>query len=358
MRDTAVAADVKSHLRLLRIASFASSLSTVLFVELASTLPLFDSSPRVVLPLDATRSLLKSLASPLLRWDAFHFAHIARSGYVYEHEWAFFPGTPLVMKAITYLFRLVGMYRIPEEGYQSWESVLLGGSLAVLLLSSTTTLYHLTLHHTSSPSIALLASLLSLLPSSPITLHVAAYTEPFFTYLSYKGMLFCARSQWFHAACCFAVAAFPPSIYTYVQAKYWNVGFLHYWSPQQLPNFLISAPVLVLLILSSAHYIKHALLPHLLAVISSAPQTPTTRSPFLSESLAPHAIHALILSLLLLLASHTQIVLRLAASMPFTYWAAARLVIERPTWGARWTTWSVVWGAVAIVLWAAFLPPA
>jgi phosphatidylinositol glycan class V len=64
------------------------------------------------------------------------------------------------------------------------------------------------------------------------------------------------------------------------------------------------------------------------------------------------------MSATLLFASHTQIVLRLAASMPIIYWAAAWLLLEHPKWGRAWVTWSVLWGAVSILLWGAFLPPA
>lgn len=159
----------------------------------------------------------------------------------------------------------------------------------------------------------------------------------------------------------------PPSIYSYVQAKYWNSGFMRYWTPQQLPNFLISAPVLVLLLGYSAHYIRRALIPHLQALSASRTHISKSKSsrsiiaslsPFLSPSVAPHAIHAFIFTLMLLFTAHTQIVLRLAASMPFTYWAAAWLLVEHPLWGKRWVTWSVVWGAVSVVLWATFMPPA
>jgi phosphatidylinositol glycan class V len=129
----------------------------------------------------------------------------------------------------------------------------------------------------------------------------------------------------------------PPSIYTHVQSFYWNVGFLRYWTPQQIPNFLISAPPLVLLFYFSIYHIAHNPLRH---------------------PLTPHAIHALVLCSTLLFSSHTQIILRLNPSMPIVYWAAASLLLDHPFWGRLWVIWSVVWGAISIVLWATFLPPA
>ena len=61
----------------------------------------------------------------------------------------------------------------------------------------------LTLEYSSSPSFALLATLLSLLPLSPATVLYAPYAEPFFAALSFKGMLFAARRQWLKATLCF-----------------------------------------------------------------------------------------------------------------------------------------------------------
>ncbi|OCH91795.1 mannosyltransferase [Obba rivulosa] len=421
---------VADHTRTLRVLSLLSYALTALLAYLASFLPLFDSSPLAIL--DKTSGTWTSaVAYPLLRWDAFYFGHIAQHGYVYEQQWAFFPGTPLVMRGVAELLRFSG---VAESG-SGWETVLLGGALAACLCDSTTTLYRLSLHHLHSPSLAFLAALLSLLPSSPMTLRFAPYSEPFFTLLSYRGMLYCAREQWFGATCAFALAAafrsngimlggfilwglvaepllsrrcvslanvlyaflltlsmafpfiyhqylaycafcqdtisiapwctsFPPSIYSYVQARYWGVGFLEYWTLQQLPNFLLAAPVLILLLSFCTHYVLHALIPRLRLALSgksfNAPISGPDGSvaPFLDPSLAPHAIHTLILTLLLLFNSHTQIALRLAASVPLTYWAAARLVLERPRWSWWWVAWSVVWGAVSVVLWTVFLPPA
>src|ERR1700691_2601362 len=122
------------HIRLL---SLATRISTALVIILLSNLPLFDSSP-----------LILSTASPRLRWDAFHFAHIAQNGYVHEYEWAFFPGAPLVMRIAGEL-----LSSLKGKGTVSWDDLLDGGALAAFIcdIDSTTTLYHLTLHHLGSP---------------------------------------------------------------------------------------------------------------------------------------------------------------------------------------------------------------
>lgn len=154
----------------------------------------------------------------------------------------------------------------------------------------------------------------------------------------------------------------PPSIYTYVQSKYWDAGFLRYWTLQQLPNFLISLPLFSLLLTFTIHHIANSLIPRLRLLTSpkSSPFAYKAASPFLSPNITPHAVHALLLTLTILLTSNVQIILRLAASMPCTYWAAAWLVydVRNKLWMWLWIGYSVVWGQVSMVLWAAFLPPA
>jgi len=162
-----------------------------------------------------------------------------------------------------------------------------------------------------------------------------------------------------------------PFIYPFVQSEYWDSGFLQYWKMQQLPNFVLAGPLLGLLLWGSGTFIVRVGVPVSLGVyhrVFSSPKShPTPHSskskskysnPLLVRSLLPHAIYALILTLTLLFAAHTQIILRVAPSMPFTYWSAAWLVLEHPKWAKAWVTWSIVWGAMSVVLWVVFLPPA
>jgi len=196
----------------------------------------------------------------------------------------------------------------------------------------------------------------SVLICSPFALH--QYTA-YRTFCLPESTSFAERPSW--------CSALVPSIYNYVQAKYWNSGFLRYWTLAQLPNILLAVPVLLSIFSFTLAHLRACALPTLIrhpAVSGSAlcrwlqPWCTPARSIFFEESITPHVIHSFIMCNILLFAAHTQIALRLAASMPVTYWAAARLMVEYPRAGKCWVTWSVVWGAVSVVLWAAFLPPA
>lgn len=182
---------IQSHLRALTLLALLSRALILALVHLTSYLPLFDSSSLTLLPASTPAH-----TSALLRWDTFYFASIGRDGYQYEQQWAFFPGTPLLMHALgRVLATLKGTG--DDAGAVGWTELLQAGALAGLVTcGSARTLYRLSLHHFHSPYFALLASLLSLLPSSPATLHYAGYTEPFFTFLSYRGNALPSSCMW------------------------------------------------------------------------------------------------------------------------------------------------------------------
>lgn len=337
----------------------------------------------------------------LVRWDVLHFKAIADSGYKYDYQWAFFPALPAILRT--------GL--VPTAV-----------AVSLISLDAFRVLYELSNATLGNGDLARIATVLALLPASPITLFLVPYNEPFFTYLSYRGMLSCARGEWIPAAIAFALAScfrsngiflagfiiwgllilprrapristliyatllsalvfapfvyhnytgyvafcienpstppewcskIIPSIYTYVQARYWGTGFLKYWTLQQLPNILLGAAPLALLYLFGFWHLK--------AAYNSDP------SPFASLTLTPHVLHALFMASVLLFASNTQIVLRLAPAMPVLYWAAAWLwthtvdngrSFKYRSWALAWVYWSAIWGSISIVLWVAFLPPA
>jgi phosphatidylinositol glycan class V len=176
---------------------------------------------------------------------------------------------------------------------------------------------------------------------------VALVISPFVAYQFAAYLAFCSDVSSTQVKWC---DNFPPSIYTHVQSTYWNVGLLRYWNMAQAPNFLIASPPIIVILTFAFH--------HLSSVLSEM-KLKTVKPGFrYSLSLTPHAIHAVVFTFILLFASHTQIVLRVAASMPFTYWAAAWVCVKYPTYGAAWVTWSVLWGLISVILWGTFLPPA
>jgi GPI mannosyltransferase 2 len=157
------------QLRLLAASAFA--FTAVLALTSASLLPLFDQSPQLI-------KNVPWIFKPVLRWDALHFIHIVEHGYMYEHEWAFFPGLFAVIRVFKHLTNFLG------TAASSTIAFLLALFIAC---DSAVTLYRLSLNVLGTPSIAFLAAQLSLIPSSPVTLWLAPYTEPLFTYLSYRG---------------------------------------------------------------------------------------------------------------------------------------------------------------------------
>ncbi|KAH7108137.1 GPI mannosyltransferase 2 [Auriculariales sp. MPI-PUGE-AT-0066] len=382
---------------LLQRTAFATVLSVLSF------LPLFDASPLV------SDTRVPSSLPVLQRWDTFHFSGIALRGYAYEQTWAFLPGVPILLRAIG---TLVTSNPNPTR-------LAVYGALAAALSSNVAVLYQLTSELTGLPAVSTLTAALSLLSASPATMFFAAYTEPFFTLLAYKGMLFCVRKQYLAGSVAFTIAAafrsngmvlggfiawptivepiletmslYPlftfksigmgllsllptvpffahqyrgymafctndsppdwcssrlPFVYSHVQQTYWVNGFLSYWTPDQIPNFLLAAPIYALLLVGCYVHLRCRLT-----------QSASDRF-FRSKNLTPHALHAAFLTLTLLLNANVQIMLRLAASMPFLYWSAAWLWLEHPVWARRWVIWSCCWAGLSLVLWSAFLPPA
>jgi phosphatidylinositol glycan class V len=168
-------ADKANYTRILSIFS-AYRVVCAAVLLLCGYLPAFDASHQVVSSSSTSGPLLTRFISTTIRWDAFHYLEIARNGYHYEHLYAFLPGTPAVMRvASTFL------------EYGTLSGMLWGSWVIILLFSTTRSLYALTLEHTHSRELAILATISSIFTTSPATLLHAPYSEPFFAFLSFQG---------------------------------------------------------------------------------------------------------------------------------------------------------------------------
>lgn len=83
-------------------------------------------------PSSSVDQLVEGLLGGLSHWDAEHFLFIAEHGYLYEHNFAFFPGFPLVLLVGTELLR-------PLWGLLSLRSCLLIAQFLVLCAGCTRT---------------------------------------------------------------------------------------------------------------------------------------------------------------------------------------------------------------------------
>ncbi|KAI5478149.1 Dol-P-Man:alpha-1,6-mannosyltransferase, glycosyltransferase family 76 protein [Pseudohyphozyma bogoriensis] len=90
---------------------------------------------------------------------------------------------------------------------------------------------------------------------------------PFALYQYYAYTAFCTNATSPRPWCSNTL----PMSYSWIQAHYWNVGFLNYYTPSQIPNFLFAAPPLLLTFFSLKSFYSHN--PTLLSPATSSPTT-------------------------------------------------------------------------------------
>lgn len=119
------------------------------------------------------------------------------------------------------------------------------------------------------------------------------------------------KPQW----CSFTV----PFSYSYLQAYYWNVGFLKYYEFKQIPNFLLATPILVMVISHAVRFlIDHPTISMRLGLIQ-------TKEPAEIANQFVYVVHTFVLSIFCLFFVHIQVSTRmLASSSPYIYWICAQ----------------------------------
>uniref|UniRef100_A0A1A8RQI7 GPI mannosyltransferase 2 n=1 Tax=Nothobranchius rachovii TaxID=451742 RepID=A0A1A8RQI7_9TELE len=205
----------------LEFATLTRVLSLVLQAVLNAAIPDHDADafrpPRTEehLYLD---SVVEWLFGGLSHWDAEHYLFIAERGYLYEHNFAFFPLFPVVLR---------GLVETLLRPLSSWLSVrgrlLLAvavGNSALFLLSAVA-LYALSRAVLQDRRLALLSSFLYCITPANVFM-TAGYSESLFAALTYGGLLLLEKGFTFTACLALSIATAARS------NGLVNIGFLLY----------------------------------------------------------------------------------------------------------------------------------
>ncbi|CZT15454.1 related to GPI mannosyltransferase 2 [Ramularia collo-cygni] len=142
-----------------------------------------------------------------------------------------------------------------------------------------------------------------------------------------------------------------PSIYTFVQERYWNVGFLRYWTVSNIPLFLLATPMLLMLGLTALDALRDWMVEG------------EKEREFERGMLGRLALPQIILTGLAITSFHTQIVNRVSSGYAGWYIAVALALHEEGNamlkGKGQWIVRAmVVYAVVQGGLYASFMPPA
>lgn len=133
-----------------------------------------------------------------------------------------------------------------------------------------------------------------------------------------------------------------------------NVGFLRYWTPGNIPLFLLAAPVLYLLIRSGIDLLQTP--SGFIGGEARSSKSPAALNSFVRST----ALSQLILATLAITNYHIQIITRISSGYPLWYfWLAAMLSRPKSSgFGSKVVVFIVMYATIQGALFASFLPPA
>jgi len=141
-----------------------------------------------------------------------------------------------------------------------------------------------------------------------------------------------------------------PSVYAYVQDHYWNVGFLRYYTPQQIPNFLLASPVLGASAYTAVHYVRTL-------GIKAASAERIKEGSLYGTRARPHLAMFLTMAAGAAVVMHVQVATRFLSVCPALYWAAASEGRRLGPEVQRWICiYSVAFGLLGTLMFPTFYP--
>jgi len=124
----------------------------------------------------------------------------------------------------------------------------------------------------------------------------------------------------------------PPIAYSYIQQAYWGNGFLSYWDVKQLPNFLLAAPCIYVVLNHSYTFFqvhwdfckRFGLVDNNMLGMPRRPCLEVRQYRLLPRECFVYVVHASFLAIFALFFMHVQVVTRLLlAASPVIPWLAA-----------------------------------
>ena len=168
----------------------------------------------------------------------------------------------------------------------------------------------------------------------------------------YSQLLMCPSRPW--------CSAFPPLSYSFIQGKYWNVGFLSYYTVNNTANFLLALPMFALSFLGIYSYIRLNAA-NLKAIMLNRNMLRKYQGDK-SVHILPIFIMWAFMTMYCLLMMHVQVINRFMSSMPCVFWGLSYIYYAyRESKHASpylFLSHLVSFATVLTVLFATFYPPA
>lgn len=115
-----------------------------------------------------------------------------------------------------------------------------------------------------------------------------------------------------------------PLSYSYVQNKYWDVGFFSYYRIKQIPNFLLALPIIFIMLKCISEFFKEHKNTKVLSLMLPSKNDVEKVQGKYPARIFPFVVHGMFLTLFSVLFVHVQVSTRMIlSSTPLPYWFAA-----------------------------------
>lgn len=176
--------------------------------------------------------------------------------------------------------------------------------------------------------------------------------------------MYCPQAEWCTARNGSGHGIVLPMIYPYIQSKYWNIGFLKYWTPNNIPNFLFALPTLILMTLSCWYFLRTPKYIDVKIDDSDPDEIANVNkvSEFATYSMTPYILISGVMMFSALFVWHVQTITRIASCIPIIYWFGAEMItssdLKQVKIGKAIVQYFFVWIIIQGIFYASFLPPA